>query len=331
MSGAPETAGAVDPQVRTALAHLVAPLGQLVDVELLTGGMFATTHRLTLADGTRVVAKTAPASDDRLLTYERDLLRAEAEVYRLAAPHPELLMPHVLLTDFSRTLLDGDVVVASHARGVPAEQGPEPTAARLAARERRLGALMAQLHTLHGDRFGYLDPATRLRGDTWPQAYTAIVDALLADAVRWDVDVQAPAVRAAVARHTEALATVRHPSLVHADLWPGNLFVDPDDGTLTGVIDPERAFYGDPLFDLVGAAPFRLGPPSGDLVAGYRQGGGELPLGTEHGELRYALCQLVMALLMLVEVAPRGYTGDWLPAHLDGVHALHAAALDRLA
>ncbi|MBU4213704.1 MAG: phosphotransferase [Actinobacteria bacterium] len=320
----------VPDDVRAALARIVAPLGDLTGIERLTGGMFATTYRLTLADGTRVVAKTAPADAGQLLRYERDLIRAEAIVYRLAEPYPDLLMPRVLLTDYSRTELPGDVVVASHARGVPADQGPEVTDELLAARRRRLGSLMAGLHALHGDRFGYVEPGTSLRGATWPEAFGRMIDAVLSDAHRWDVDVAASRVRAALVRHADALATVEHPSLVHADLWPGNLFVDPDSGDLTAVIDPERAFWGDPLFDLVGADPFRLGPPAADLLAGYRQAGADLPLGTAHGDARYALCQLMMALVMLVEVAPRGYAGDWLPAHLEAVTALHRSALDRL-
>lgn len=316
--------------VRAALARIVAPLGDLTGVEPLTGGMFATTYRVDLADGTRVVAKTAPPDDGQLLTHERDLIRSEAIVYRLAEPHPDLLMPRVLLTDFSRTELPGDVVVASHARGVPADQGPELTAATRATRRRRLGALMGRLHTLHGDRFGYIEPGTPLRGATWPEAFGRMVEALLADARRWEVDVAADRVRAALATHADALATVEHPSLVHADLWPGNLFVDPDSGELTAVIDPERGFWGDPLFDLVGADPYRLGPPPADLVAGYRASGADLPLGTAHGDTRYALCQLMMGLVMLIEVVPRGYHGDWLEPHLAAVRALHASALDRL-
>ena len=87
------------------LAELVAPLGVLKDTELLTGGQFATTYRVTLTDGSRVIVKTAPTRTDQLLAYEHDLLRAEALVYGLAASIPDLLMPTVLLTDFSRRLL----------------------------------------------------------------------------------------------------------------------------------------------------------------------------------------------------------------------------------
>src|SRR5690606_15886168 len=43
-----------------AVAALGAPLGALVEAVRLEGGYFATSYRVTLDDGTRVVVKTAP-------------------------------------------------------------------------------------------------------------------------------------------------------------------------------------------------------------------------------------------------------------------------------
>lgn len=171
----------VDPDAVDAVRTLLAPVGEVQDVAVLAGGFFATSYRADLADGTRLVVKTAPAATDRLLTYEKDLVRAEALTYRTAEPYPDLLMPHVVLTDFSRTLLPGDVVVATWAQGVPAEQAGAVAERTRGARDRRLGRLMADLHRLHGVRYGYLDPETHLRGDSWAEALTAMVDQILAD------------------------------------------------------------------------------------------------------------------------------------------------------
>jgi uncharacterized membrane-anchored protein len=53
---------------QTALRRLLDSLGEVTGVEVLTGGMFATRYRVCLTDGSRVIAKTAPADTDRLLT-----------------------------------------------------------------------------------------------------------------------------------------------------------------------------------------------------------------------------------------------------------------------
>ena len=154
-----EPARSVYPRrVIDALASLVAPLGVLEDAELLTGGQFATTYRVTLADGARVVVKTAPTRTDQLLAYEHDLLRAEALVYELAASRPAWKMPQVLLTDFSRTVLPSDALVVSHLPGVPlvdAGFGPSSSDPRTARAERETGAVLAALHGLTGPVYGY--------------------------------------------------------------------------------------------------------------------------------------------------------------------------------
>lgn len=323
-----------DQHLRDALPRVLAPLGEVVALERLTGGMFATTFRATLADGTRVVVKTAPTATDRLLTYEHDLLRTEALVYGLAADRPDLLMPRVLLTDFSRTLVPSDVVVASHLDGVPLmdlEAGadrPEELRERVLP---QLGALMARLHTVTGDRFGYPDAATGLVGATWPEAFGRMVGALLADAERWGTPLPADEVRGALARHRDALAAVARPTLVHADLWSGNLFVDPGSLTLTGVIDPERALWGDPLLELAGADQMGLGPVPAALLGGYAGAGGRLGLGTPAADTRLLLYRMYMSLVMLTEIAPRGYAGPELERHRATLAGNLRAVLDLLA
>jgi len=350
------------------LATVLRPLGPLDRVELLTGGMFATTYRATLGDGTRVVVKTAPTDTDRLLRYEHDLLRTEAAVYSLAADRPDLLMPRVLLTDLSRTVLASDVLVVSHLDGVPLVDAGELEPAVADTVQRQLGAFMARLHTVHGERFGYpnldageLEPAVAdtvqrqlgafmarlhtvhgerfgypnldagLHAATWTEAFGRMVEALLDDAGRWGTPLPSDEVRAALDRHRAALDDIRVPSLVHTDLWAGNLFVDPSTGTLVGVIDTERSVWGDPLLELAGADQLGRGLAPAALLDGYAAAGGTLELETASGGTRLDLYRLYMCLVLLVEIAPRGYVGDWLAAHRSTAAANLRAALDALA
>ena len=310
-----------------ALTTLVAPLGTLTDVELLTGGQFATTYRVTLTDGTRVVVKTAPTRSDQLLTYERDLLRAEAQVYGLAADRPDLLMPRVLLTDFSRTLLPGDALVVSHLPGVPlvdAGFGPSSSDPRTARAERETGAVLAALHGLVGPAYGY--PCGR-QEPTWTASFTGMIDELLADAEHWSVPVPADEVRAVMDRHAAVLADVTVPALVHTDLWAGNVFVEPLTGELVGVIDPERAFWGDPLADLVGVDPMGREPGTPFVRAGY----GALDVDSPSARVRLDLYRMRLCLVMMIEMTPRQFEGDWVEPHRVAVTANLHRALDALA
>lgn len=329
-----------DQAVRTRLAAACRPLvdaeGPLAGAEILEGGMFATTYRLTFASGLRVVAKTAPTDPRRLLRYEHGILGTEELVYRLAADRPELRMPRVLLSDFTREHLDTDVLVVSHLDGVPWESldGLDPAGRDAIVHD--LGGVMAHLHSVTGPVFGY-PAAPSLQASTWPDAFTAMTESLLADATVWSVRAAADRVRDALARHRGALAEITMPRLVHTDLWPGNVFVDPASLRITGIIDTERAFWGDPLFELAGADQGGPGPAPRALVAGYAAAGGTLEAtglpvagSLTPADARLLLYRSYMYLVQVVEVAPRGYTGDWVPERLAHLTGLLDAALETL-
>jgi aminoglycoside phosphotransferase (APT) family kinase protein len=110
-----------------------------------------------------------------------------------------------------------------------------------------LGTALAVVHRISGPRFGY--SGDRPHGSTWSEAFGAIVDSLLSDAAQWDVALPG-GIRAAVARHSDVLDRVQRPSLVHFDLWDGNVLAT-DDGRLTGLVDGERWLYADAAMDLV--------------------------------------------------------------------------------
>ncbi|MBT0993345.1 phosphotransferase [Cellulomonas sp. DKR-3] len=308
------------------LRTLVAPVGELREAIRLEGGFFATTYRVTLTDGTRVVVKTAPAATDRLLTHEHDLLRTEALVYGLGGARPDLLMPRLLHTDLTRAVVPGDVVVASHLDGVPwvdAGFGPPDEDARTRRAQSDLGALVGRLGTVTGEAFGY-PQSPALQAGTWRAAFTAMVGTLLADARHWGVDVPDERIRAALARHADALDTVTAPRLVHTDLWPGNVFVEPATGEVVGIIDTERALWGDPVLDLVGADPMWDGLP--DAFAAHHD------LTAPHVPTRLALGHLWLSLVMTVEPAPRAYPpSDWLTGYAAANRRNLARALDELA
>ncbi|WP_149203194.1 phosphotransferase family protein [Actinotalea subterranea] len=339
------------PLTRTELSAVLAPLGGVVADRVLTGGLFASVQAAELTDGRTVVVKTGTPDDAAtqcLLTYERDLLRGEAFMLGHAGRAPGVPSPAVLLLDLDRAVVDVDVLVVEHLpgvawEGVRAELDPSVDA-RLG---QGVGRVLAALHAvpLADDgavgpaRFGYPADGFALGAGTWPEAVALLVDAVLRDADRWGVDVQAGAVLRAVGRAGEALAEVVAPRLVHMDMWPGNVLVDAARGTVTGVVDFERGLFADPLMDLVGAEPLNVGAPSPTLLAGYRSGGGTLPLdpaaGTVSGltaaaDVRLALYRLYLNLIMTVETVPRAYDGAWVGPYLTSLAQGRATLLAHL-
>jgi aminoglycoside phosphotransferase (APT) family kinase protein len=308
------------------LRRAEVPAPERARVEEIQGGTFNTAYRV-VADDRRLVLKIAPRPEVAGMSYERDLLATEAMFYLAAAE--AMPVPEVVHTDFGRDLLPSDWLLMTECAGANWYDSRE----RIGPADRsvlrtQLGDLVARLHRVTGKGFGY--PQNGLVSD-WATAFTSMVRAVLDDAVRYGVELPVPAERLHDLLESShgALDEVVRPSLVHFDLWEGNVLVDPDRLRVTGVVDGERAFWGDPLADMASLGLFGLIEDDEDFLAGYRLAGGA-PALDPSARRRLDLYRCYLYLIMTVEAAPRGAAG---PDHeqlnrLVGTHLRRA--VDRL-
>ena len=252
----------------------------VVNAAELSGGGFAAVWRASLDDGRDVVVKVGPPPGARLLGYERGLMAAEADYFRLtagAAPVPEVLA-------------EGEGwLITSLLPGRPLNEVEPEEAAPV---REQLGAAVARIHAISGPHFGYT--GGRAAGADWPSAFRAIIDGLLADAAAWAVPVPLMNLPFSV------LEVVKRPALLHFDLWDGNVLAVGD--RLTGLVDGERYLYGDPLLDLISPALFRRieDEPDHPFLRGY-------PVDLDDAaRTRLILYRVHLYLLMLAEGPSRG-------------------------
>jgi aminoglycoside phosphotransferase (APT) family kinase protein len=222
-------------------------------------------------------------------------------------------VPKVLATDFTRDHLDGDVLVMSHLNGRGwAQIGKNMSPSDDARLRRDLGAIVGHLHGVSGSRFGYFQPAAA-QGATWREAFTRMVDDVLADARRFDVrlPIEPRVVREVVERRGSLLDSVTTPALVHFDLWQGNILLDDASGRweIAGLIDGERAMWADPVAEFVALSLLGDVADDKELLAGYRSVRHDFEL-TADVLTRVTLYRMYLDLIMLVEATPRGYEPD---------------------
>lgn len=306
-------------QVPVAEAHLCAmvrrgfgPDAKVSEQVELTDGTYNAAYRVLLADGEDLVLKVAPPADLDRLTHEVRLMHTEVEFYRKASA-AGVPVPAVRFADFSRDLLDRDYVFLQRVPGQALNAG-ELTAGDLATVRRELGAAVARLHTVTGSRYGYPLRDSATWQPTWARAYYAMVEDVLADAVRLGTELPAaPAeITARLHRHAAVLDAVDQPALVHFDLWDGNIFVRRTDqgAHLSGLIDGERAFYGDPYAEFVSLALFRDVTELPELLDGYAAASGRPVEVTAAVRTRIALYTCYLYLIMVTEGPTRGFDPD---------------------
>lgn len=231
----------------------LGPGARLQSPALIGEGHFNTSYRLDLADGRRVVLRLGPESGDRLWRHEQQMMARECSVQPLLQSLGELI-PRLLHADTSRRLVPRDWSVFEHRPGVVWETVmPRLRASDNEALWRDYGALVARLHALQGDRFGFPAPAAAHGSVSgW---FIDLIDGLSSDLAEQGVAVPALddfraliALPASRARLDAAVPAGQPPRLVHGDLWPRNVLVQegPQGWRLSALLDAERAFFGDP-------------------------------------------------------------------------------------
>jgi aminoglycoside phosphotransferase (APT) family kinase protein len=294
-------------QLDEALLRAVLAAGGIDPARLTEWGELAqatynTAYLLRLTGGRGLVLKIAPDPAAPALTHEHGIMRTEVEFYRAAAGI--VPVPLVVHADFGRELLGSDLLLMTELPGTSWHDLTVDPATETRLRT-ELGTLVARLHGIHGTAFGYPQRTTTTN---WRTAFTAMVDDLLNDAAHHATALPHPIerIRASITANADVLDEVTTPVLVHFDLWPGNILIDDIDGVrrISGLVDGERAFWGDPLADFVSLALFADIADDPAFIAGY--GGSTFDTAAR---TRIALYRVYLYLIMLVEGGPRGYTG----------------------
>jgi aminoglycoside phosphotransferase (APT) family kinase protein len=271
----------------------------------LKEGWFNAVYDVRLADGREVILKIAPPVDAEILTYERNIMETEVSAMRRVHENPAIPVPGIHFFDELRDLCDSPYFFMEKLRGdnLGHVKPDLPSSAR-AKIEARIGEIIREINGFTGTYFGYPGNPD-LRSGSWRSAFVAIVDSVLEDGRRKGANCGhgADEIRAAVLKHAPALEAVVTPRLVHWDAWDLNFFVS--DGEVTGLVDFERALWGDPLME----AQFR--PLFGESAANILRGYGKTDFTSEE-ERRCHLYTLHLALVMNTECSYRDYDTDFV-------------------
>lgn len=277
----------------------------------LKDGFFNSAYAITLEQGKRYVLKLAPLHNSGFMRYEHNMMQTEVEVLRLLRENTDVPVPQVYTYETASPVYEGSFFVMDFIEGDPYNKVkdalPEIERERI---EQQLGVFTSSINSIRGERFGYY-ALEQMQGDNWSNVFLSMIDSLMLDADHKAVKLPASAdeITAICKRFIPSLDEVKIPSLVHWDLWEGNIFVK--DGQIVGIIDTERALWGDPLMEYY----FRSFIDSPAHMKGYGKA-----LFTESETQRILMYDLYLALILHIECTYRGYTNEkhinWAKGHL---------------
>lgn len=269
-------------------------------IKEMQGGFFNAVYRIRLSFG-EVVLKIAPDDDIKVMRYEKNLMAAEADALNKIAEFKFMPVPHVIFYDRNRDIVNSEYLLMELMPGVPFSNVCENlTIEKKSDIFTQAGIYARKINSITSDYFGSLSVPEK-RFDSWSKAFCSMIDDLLCDAA--DMSLNLPVdpdhLSRRIKSESKLLDIVKRPSLVHKDLWIGNILVDPDNSEITGIIDCERAIFGDALME----------PSCGMLdddknfVCSYMCG---LQFDRKQ-RLRMALYRIYLGLTSLIECAFRHY------------------------
>lgn len=236
------------PETLQALCGAAFPGRAVTLVAELTEGMFNAAYRVDFADGGASVLKIAAPDAKGLMSNEINLMQAEVRAMELLRTHGIPHVPCMQYADFTRTLCSGSYFF------MECLPGQSLNSRREAMSEDEMNHVLCQvgqfqrsLTSICGEAFGLLGDTHRFA--TLYELIRFLFENVLKDAAAMKVDFgfTAQELLCRLEADRAAFDEVGTPTLVHWDMWEGNIFVQ--QGELDGVIDWERAMWGEPLMD----------------------------------------------------------------------------------
>jgi aminoglycoside phosphotransferase (APT) family kinase protein len=241
----------------------------------------------------------------------------ETEVFALNKMHriEGFPVPKVLYYDKSRNIIDNQFFFMEFVEGTSLDKISEELSEKeYNSISSELGNITNKINSIESDYFGYISQENK-RFSSWAEAFLNMIKELLNDASEIGIflPIKDDKLYNLISSQKYLLNKVKTSVLVHKDLWAGNIFVDPKSAEITGIVDWERALFGDGLLDIV--CGFLL--DNKNFIQSYL---GRDSL-TEDEEIRCILYKIYLYLIMIIESDYRKYQEqkitNWARSELD--------------
>ncbi|MBO4635532.1 MAG: aminoglycoside phosphotransferase family protein [Clostridiales bacterium] len=279
------------------MARKAFPDKTVATITELTEGMCNVTYDIRFSDGCECILKIASKDTTGNTSNEIGMMAAEVSAMQLVREHCSFKVADILAYDTSRSVCDGDYFFMEKLPGTNysfiKDKLPEEVNRGI---YREIGGISKQLCKIQNPQFGFLGDTQRY--DHLSDFVRTMLQNLIADGRKKDVDFGCDADRLMERFENEKqiFDEVTTATMVHWDMWEGNVFIKDDH--VSGIIDWERAMWGEPFMD----DRFRRHNLNKDFLEGFGQ---QDFTGSESKRLFWY--DIILYMTMMVEVFYREF------------------------
>lgn len=280
----------------------------------LPEGMCNAAYCVVFADGSESILKIASKDRRGNTSNEICLMDAEVAAMKLVNTNTDIPIAEVYAFDCSRTVCDGDYFFMEKLKGDNlAKIRDSLSGDQIKKIHEEIGQLSHKLTAIQNPAFGMLGDERR---------FTSLYDFvryllgnLISDAQKRNINIlySEENLLTSLEKDQEAFEEVKTATLVHWDMWEGNIFVR--ENHVTGIIDWERAMWGEPFLD----DRFRHHNRSEAFLRGFGIDGF-----SENEKKRIRWYDIILYLTMMIEVFYREFEDDsqyrWASMMLEEVY-----------
>lgn len=267
----------------------------------LTEGMCNTAYYVEFTDGTKSVLKIAASDKSGLMKNEINMMKAEVEAMRIVKQNGLVNVAQVQYFDRSKTLCSGEYFFMEALEGKSFFSLKETMSEeKQNAIHYEIGQAERTITSIPGEKFGLLGDEEH-RFERLYDFVSYLMCNVLSDAEEKSVviGVGKEDILECLSKYQNVFDQVTNPVLVHWDMWEGNVFIK--DGHISGIIDWERALWGEAFMD----DRFRRHTRTQEFLKGY---GKEML--NEEEMIRIYWYDVFLYLTMMAEGACRQYEDD---------------------
>lgn len=229
------------------------PESRLTDVRALNKGTFNMAYHIrgSYLPSSGTILKIGPTKGIDVPKHEKNILHTEVRAYQLLED-TGIPVPRLYAYDYTHEDIPCDYFFMEYMKGELWIDQYLTLGKKRPKLMRELGRYCAKIHSVKGTGFGGVTDAQCSHFNSWGEAFINMMESALEESRSRQFHLPYEEIKRVLYDSQSLLNAVESPCLVNFDMWAGNVFLRKK-ANVSGIIDFERCFFGDPYAGFVSA------------------------------------------------------------------------------